>query len=266
MLKKELKIFFAALMFFSRIPCPQWVDHSAEYLNKATRYFPFIGWIVGALSFASYFIATNMFNAEISVILGMISGILVTGAFHEDGFAVVCVGFGGGWTKENILEIMNDSRVGAYGVIGLILLFLFKFYLLVQIVQLSFPFPFHVAITLFIVFIAAHAISRLAAASIVFTHAYVSEDLTSKSKPIAQDYSWKEVFGASFFGLAPILFLSYYQYQLLYSILTVAVARYFLARYYQKWIGGYIGDCLGATQQVCEVVFYLTIIGIWKFI
>ena len=266
MLKQELKIFFAALMFFSRIPCPKWVGHSPEYLNKATRYFPFIGWIVGALTFAFYFTARQIFNAEISVIIGMISGILITGAFHEDGFADVCDGFGGGWTKPQILEIMKDSRVGAYGVIGVILIILMKFYLLLQIVQ-THGFPvFNTSVTLLILFIAAHAISRLAAASIVFTHQYVREDLNSKSKPIAQDFSWKEVVGSSLFGLSPIIVLSFYHYQILYSIITVAVTRYFLARYFQKWIGGYTGDCLGATQQICEVVFYLSAIGIWNFI
>ena len=40
----------------------------------------------------------------------MISTIWLTGAFHEDGFADVCDGFGGGWTKDKILTIMKDSR------------------------------------------------------------------------------------------------------------------------------------------------------------
>lgn len=266
MLKQELKIFFAALMFFSRIPCPKWVDHSPEYLNKATRYFPLIGWILGVFTFAFYFAANQIFNAEISVIISMISGILITGAFHEDGFADVCDGFGGGWTKHQILEIMKDSRVGAYGVIGVILIMLMKFYLLLQVVHTPISLVINTSFTLLILFIAAHAISRLAAASIVFTHAYVREDLNSKSKPIAQDFSWKEVVGSSLFGLSPIIFLSFYQYQILYTIIIVTATRYFLARYFQKWIGGYTGDCLGATQQVCEVVFYLSAIGIWKFI
>ena len=100
----------------------------------------------------------------------------------------------------------------------------------------------------------------------MFTHRYVRDDLTGKSKPIAQDFSWKEVVGASLSGLSPVIVLSFYQYQLLYAIITVAVTRYFLARYFKKWIGGYTGDCLGATQQVSEIVFYVSIIGIWKFI
>jgi adenosylcobinamide-GDP ribazoletransferase len=109
-------------------------------------------------------------------------------------------------------------------------------------------------------------VSRLAAISIVFTHEYSREDATSKSKPIAQAYSWKEVVGAVFFGLTPLAILSYFEWQLILIIVPVFLTRFFLARYFQKWIGGYTGDCLGATQQVCEVVFYLSAIALWKFI
>jgi adenosylcobinamide-GDP ribazoletransferase len=56
---------------------------------------------------------------DIAVLFSMIASVLVTGAFHEDGFADVCDGFGGGWTKEN-LDDYEDSAIGAYGAIGLI--------------------------------------------------------------------------------------------------------------------------------------------------
>jgi adenosylcobinamide-GDP ribazoletransferase len=119
---------------------------------------------------------------------------------------------------------------------------------------------------IFLLFISAHSLSRLAAISIIFTHEYSRDDATSKSKPIAKNHTWKEVFGAFFFGLIPLLALSYFQYKILLVLIPVFLTRYFLARYFQKWIDGYTGDCLGATQQVCEVVYYLSILFIWKFI
>ena len=258
-MKKEIHIFFTALMFYTRIPCPKNIDHNPDYLNKASRYFPFIGWIVGGISFAVYYFFSIIFSQDIAIILAIIAGILTTGAFHEDGFADVCDGFGGGWTKEKILIIMKDSAIGAYGAIGLVLLFLLKFQALSTLSSLS-------AICNLLLFGSAHAISRLAAISIVFTHEYSRDDASSKSKPIAQSYTWREVWSAFFFGLMPLLFLSYFQWQFALAIIPVIIARFFLARYFQKWIDGYTGDCLGATQQVCEVVFYLSIIGIWKFI
>jgi adenosylcobinamide-GDP ribazoletransferase len=238
-------------------------------LNKASRYFPLIGWIVGGISFGIYSISSILFSHEIAIILSIIVGILTTGAFHEDGFADVCDGFGGGWTKEKILIIMKDSAIGAYAGIGLVLLFLLKFQSLEQstndIQQLGFT-VYCPQFPLLLLFMAAHSVSRLAAISIVFTHKYSRDDASSKSKPIAQSYSWREVLGAFVFGLLPLLLLSYYQWHLLLVLLPVFVARIFLARYFQKWIDGYTGDCLGATQQVCEVVFYLSIIALWKFI
>ncbi|MGL2994961.1 adenosylcobinamide-GDP ribazoletransferase [Flavobacterium sp. TSSA_36] len=266
-MKKQVHIFFTALMFYTRIPCPKNIGHNPDYLNKASRYFPLIGWIVGAITFGVYAAASWLWNAEIGMVLSMMASVLVTGAFHEDGFADVCDGFGGGWTKTKILTIMKDSAIGAYGAIGLVLLFLLKYMSLVTLAKSEALFTNYASLfTLFLVFITGHSLSRLAAISIVFTHEYSREDATSKSKPIAQQYSWKEVVGALFFGLLPLLALLSNHAIIGLVVLPVFLARYFLARYFQKWIDGYTGDCLGATQQVCEVIFYLTLLTIWKFI
>ena len=161
---------------------------------------------------------------------------------------------------------MKDSAIGAYGAIGLVLLFLLKFQALYNLVFLSQICNLQPVICNLLLFVSAHSISRLSAISIVFTHEYSREDASSKSKPIAKSFTWKEVVGALFFGLLPIVVLSFFQWQLILALIPVFIARFFLARYFQKWIDGYTGDCLGATQQVCEVIFYLSIIGIWKFI
>jgi adenosylcobinamide-GDP ribazoletransferase len=263
-MKKELHIFFTCLMFYTRIPCPKNIDHNPEYLNKATRYFPFIGWIVGSISFLIFYFFSFFLSTEIAVIFAIITSVLTTGAFHEDGFADVCDGFGGGWTKEKILIIMKDSAIGAYGAIGLVLLFLLKFKLLTEGILLFTSDNSHLLI--FLLFISAHALSRLAAISIIFTHEYSRYDASSKSKPIANNHSWREIFGAFLFGLIPLLALAFFQCKILFAIIPVFLTRYFLARYFQKWIDGYTGDCLGATQQVCEVIYYLSILFLWKFI
>jgi adenosylcobinamide-GDP ribazoletransferase len=263
-MKKELHIFFTCLMFYTRIPCPKNIDHNPDYLNKATRYFPFIGWIVGSISFLAFYLFSLFLATETAVIIAIIASILTTGAFHEDGFADVCDGFGGGWTKEKILMIMKDSAIGAYGAIGLVVLFLLKFKLLSESIALFNNENSYFLI--YLLFISAHALSRLAAISIIFTHEYSRDDASSKSKPIAKKHTWKEISGSFFFGLLPLLVFSYFQYKFLLALIPVFIMRYFLARYFQKWIDGYTGDCLGATQQVCEVVYYLSILLLWKFI
>lgn len=257
MLKNELKIFFTAVMFYTRIPCPAWVDHSDEYLNKATRYFPLIGWIVGLFSGIILYLTSLIFPFSIAVLISMLSSVVLTGAFHEDGFADVCDGFGGGWTKSKILDIMKDSRVGTYGVAGLLFILLLKFF---SILTLSEADIILACKTLFV----AHTTSRFLAILLRLNLDYVRENEDSKAKPIAKQTSFKDYITAAVFGLVPLLvFESYF---ILLALIPMSVAIVYLRNYYKKWIGGYTGDCLGAAQQVCETVFYLSVLVLWKFI
>lgn len=241
-------------MFYTRIPCPAWVDHSEEYLNKATVYFPVIGWIAGGLGAVVYYGGTLAFGAEISVAMSMIAGILLTGAFHEDGFADVCDGFGGGWTKEKILEIMKDSRVGAYGAIGLVLVLGFKFLLLVAILQKYSSF-----VPVLLLLVSVHAVSRFVAVTLIYTHSYAKENEDSKAKPVAKKLAFSELSVAFGFAIVPLAGLVWLTQNPLYGLVFVplGLVKWYMGRYFQRWIGGYTGDCLGATQQVAEITAYL---------
>jgi adenosylcobinamide-GDP ribazoletransferase len=263
-MKKQLDIFFTALMFYTRIPCPKNITHDPTYLNKATRYFPLIGWIVGAIGALVFAVSYKLFSLEIAVLLSLVANILTTGAFHEDGFADVCDGFGGGWTKEKILKIMKDSAIGAYGAIGLVMLFAIKFYAIKKVIDTDWNDTL-ILIECLITFIMVQALSRLTAISIIFTTDYVRDDETSKSKPVGQNNTWKEILGAFIFGLAPLSYFVFISWKFVLIFLPLIFLRYFLIRYFKKWIGGYTGDCLGASQQIAEVVIYLTIIVITNF-
>ncbi|MCO4293828.1 adenosylcobinamide-GDP ribazoletransferase [Solitalea sp. MAHUQ-68] len=245
----QLNLFLTAIMFYTRIPCPKWVDHRAEYLNRATVYLPIVGWLVGGTCALVFWLSSFLFPATLSILLSMISGILLTGAFHEDGFGDVCDGFGGGWTKQRILEIMKDSRVGAYGVIGIVLMLAVKFFGLNAINPLIIPF----------VIIISHSLSRATALSFIYTHEYSRENEDSKAKPVAQKLPLISFLLAIFWGLFPLLIFCWWQNEWLYSlvIIPLILLHYFLGRYFQKWIGGYTGDCLGATQQLAEVIIYM---------
>src|SRR6201985_2249913 len=132
-MKKQGRIFLTAVMFLTRIRVPRTIDHSPEYLQQAPRYFPVVGWIVGAFSALSFLVFSRYISTDLGILASMITGILLTGAFHEDGFADVCDGLGGGWTKEKILMIMKDSRIGAFGAIGLLGILGSKFLLLKEL-------------------------------------------------------------------------------------------------------------------------------------
>lgn len=262
-MKEEIRIFFTALMFYTRIPCPKNIDHSPKYINKATRYFPLIGWIVGAISFVVFYLSLFLFDTGIAVIFSIVAGVLVTGAFHEDGLADVFDGFGGGWTKTKILEIMKDSRVGAYGVISLIFLFAIKYFslnnLLLKVDSTNY-------LLIALIFVAYHSLARLTAINIVFTSHYTREDETSKAKPIAKAHSITEIAGAYFFGLFPLFVLCFINWGFSVVLFPLFLLYFFSKRYFQKWIDGYTGDCLGTVEQLAECVTLLTFLALWRFL
>lgn len=259
-MKKELRLFFTALMFLTRIPVPSFADHAPEYLQKSSRYFPIVGMIVGALCAAVLLIFQRFLSLELSLLFSMIAGLFITGAFHEDGFADVCDGFGGGWTKDRILEIMKDSRLGTYGTAGLVGMMATKFLILRDLLH-----SFHLSdnTIVFFVLVAAHALSRTMAVLSIQYFPYVRMDDTSKSKPSASaKLSRPALAFAVLTPLAVFLFLPVY---FLLSIPVALLVTLLMNRYFKKWIGGHTGDCLGAVQQVTEVCIYLSFLLIWNY-
>jgi len=253
-MKKEFRIFLTTIMFFTRLHCPKWVDHSPEYLQKSSRYLPLIGIIVGIIGALVYLASSFVFPRSIAILMSMISTIYVTGAFHEDGLADMCDGFGGGFSKEAILRIMKDSRTGTFGVIGLLFVLALKFNALYQIPFMQLP----------LVLIAGHALSRFVTTTLLYTHDYAREEANSKVKQAAARMSARSLVVGAIFGIAPlILFFNPYIFLLL---IPVFLTRWYLGKLFMKRIGGQTGDCAGATQQICEVVFYLSFIVLWKFI
>lgn len=247
-------------MFYTQIPVPEMKEYYPEDLNKATRFMPLIGWIVGLISASFYFIGDWLFGYSIGVLLAIMSGVITTGAFHEDGLADAFDGFGGGWTKTKILDIMKDSRIGTYGSVSLIFLFGLKYLslhtLLTQITD---------KLSIILLFICYHSLARLTSIAITFTASYSREDATSKVKPIAIQHTWKEVSGAFVFGLIPLIALMFNNISYLLVILPLFLLGYFSRRYFIKWIDGYTGDCLGAVEQLGECLCLLTFIILWKF-
>ena len=260
-MKQEIRLFFTALMFYTRIPCPSNIDHNEDALNKASRYFSLIGWIVGGLSFLVFHLSSFLFDQSIAVILSLATGILITGAFHEDGFADVVDGFGGGWTKQQILDIMKDSRLGAYGAIAILLLLLLKYSALNSLLLSSENWYLN-----FLIFISYHSLARLTSINIVFTSQYSREDEKSKAKPIAKSVGINEIIGAYFFGMLPLAFLINYNWQFIFIAVPLFILYYRSKRYFEKWLHGYTGDCLGAVEQLAECICILFYLGIWKYI
>ncbi len=251
-MKRQLNLFLHALQFYSRIPTGK-IDYSEENLTQSLRYFPLVGIIVGTVGAIAFMLSMLVFPKSVAVVAAIISMVAVTGALHEDGVSDFFDGFGGGYTKERILEIMKDSHVGAYGVIALIFLFLGKFSLLFSIEIDQLP----------VVLIAAHASSRFMAVLLVKFSRYARTE-KSKSSHSRNPLSRTTFVTALILGILPLFLISWLIAicaVIIYLIIFSAVKRYV-----EKKIGGFTGDILGTLQQLCEITFYATYIGVITYI
>jgi adenosylcobinamide-GDP ribazoletransferase len=256
-LQYQLRLFFLALQFFTRLPIPRWVGFDPVWQRHAIRYFPAVGIVVAAVSIVVYALAMHLWPQTVAVLLSMIAGLLVTGAMHEDGMADTCDGLGAGGGVERILAIMRDSHIGVFGVAGMVLTLGLKYTVLVTL-----P-PHHVVAALLL----GHTLSRLACLSLIRSLPYLRAE--GKAIALAQQISGAECW----IGVAtalPLLLLAgclgWLPWSgLLCGVILAALGRGYLARLFVRRIGGYTGDCLGAVQQVSEALFYLGLAATFRF-
>lgn len=247
---KHLHLLLLAISFYTRIPIHRSLN--TELLAAASIYLPVIGWLVGSLTALVFYGATLLWPTPVAVLLSLVMSLLLTGALHEDGFADVCDGFGGGRDKEHCLTIMQDPRLGSFGVLGLVCLLLLKISLLTSLPANHTPW----------LLLAGHSLSRFAPLWLMHGYDYARIG-TSKSQQAVMRLSPAQLGYAAVYALLPLLFLPGL---CAVALVPMAVITLGLGRYFKSRIGGYTGDCLGASQQVTETVFYLTTSALWTFI
>jgi adenosylcobinamide-GDP ribazoletransferase len=243
----ELRYFLTALGYFTRVPVPRWVGFERHYLNAAARYFPLVGLMVGGVAALVYLAALRVLPASVAVLLSMTATLVLTGAFHEDGLADCVDAFGGGYTRDDVLRIMHDSRIGAFGAIALVVSLALKWQTLAAL-------PLMHAVRLML---AAHAASRTFAISYLLTLDYVRAE--GKAKPVAQRMSATAFALAAVCGL-PWLFWPDWRLGCV-TLAVLAALRFLIGRYFVRRLGGYTGDCLGFAQQLFELAIYLIGLG-----
>ncbi len=246
-MQPQLTLLLLAISFFTRIPVRLPAEITPAQLNQASRYFAVVGILVGIICSLFYAVSVEYLPKSIAVLIAMAASLLVTGAFHEDGWADVWDGFGGGWSVEQKLNIMKDSRLGTYGAAALFIILLLKFQ---SLMALASPVA---------ALIVANTLSRVVATSLIYDMPYVALDATSKVKPLAQDLSKNSLTILLVTGLVVGLwFLPLSECFLLLVILFLF--RALLASWFNRQLGGYTGDCLGAAQQSSEIVIYLSLL------
>ena len=252
-LRKELQRLAGAVIFYSRIPLPSnWFSEENSY---SSRYFSLVGWIAGGACAAVWMLAEMFISGKFSwqsfpespepvaVLLGLVIGVLITGALHEDGFADTCDGLGHGGSIEEKLRIMKDSRIGTYGTLGILLLVQLKFFSLLQIETELLPW----------MWISGHSLSRFLAISQLRFIAYVQDSMNSKSSAMT-NISKTDLAVNLIIGFLPLLVI--WNHAWLGFFASILMWLYLMA-FFRKKLGGITGDCMGSTQQLTEVIFYI---------
>ena len=262
-----IRHFLLAVQFFTRIPVTgrlaQWVGYSPVMLRASAAHFPAVGWIVALVACVVYAMAASLlaagsFTPLAAAVLSTIATVLLTGGFHEDGLADVADGLGGSPDRQRALDIMKDSRIGAFGAMALVLGLLAKVSLLAVLGS-------HGTGTAVAALAGAHVLSRFAPLLLVRALPHVGDDASSKSKPLADSISRAALLVAGLWCV-PALVLTAWMTDivvLLAAMTACGLALLWMWRLFARRLQGFTGDCLGATQQVCEVAFCLGVALAW---
>ena len=232
----------SAFQFMTRLPLPS-VPDAPEPLARAAKFFPVVGLVIGLGAAGLNRVLSGHVSRSIIAITALTYLVLITGALHEDGLADAADGFGGGWTKDRILLIMHDSRMGAFGVIALILSLLARYILLSELAAARF--------TSYV--IVAHVLCRWSALPLGVLLRPARQD--GQGTQIARRTSVLSLIFAT--GVTLVICYWLLRKQMWLPIAVTVALTLLTAAYYRSQIGGVTGDCFGATNQLAEIAVYL---------
>ena len=231
----------AAFQFLTIFPAVIRRVFTPQEMARAVGWFPLVGVMLGALLYGINHFAQMIFPASISAALTLIAWVLFTRAFHLDGFMDTCDGLFGGWTPERRLEIMKDSRVGAFGVAGGALALLLKYTALAS------------SLNLLPALVTSAVLARWGMALAIFAFPYARE--SGLGREMKDHVGWAQIILATCIALITIWFTSG-----IMGLIAFALASLTLwvgARYILRLIPGLTGDSYGALCEGIELVILL---------
>ncbi len=249
----------AGLTLFTRFPFWKIKKIPADAFKRAVEWWPLAGWFTGGTMAISYLIASQLWTAHVALLIPLVVRILITGALHEDGLADVCDGLGGGTTPTRRLEIMKDSHIGTYGVLGLIV-----YNLLIYCTLLSGYEHIH-----WMVFLIFDPGCKAISTQLINILPYARPVEQSKIQAVYQRISLISSLRAIFIGLLPLLLWCMWNttHGIAFSRVLISYALpmcipifvlLILTSLFKKKIGGYTGDCCGATFLLLELSAFLS--------
>jgi len=246
-MKNELASFLLALQFLTRLPIATENMFTPQRLSSSVKYYPLVGVLIGALCASIYWAAINVFAGPVAVLIAIAAGLLLTGAFHEDGLADTFDGIGGGETRERSLEIMKDSRLGTYGTGALVMALAIKAAALMTL-------PIGMVC---LALICGHGLSRLSSILVISSSQYARDEGTAK--PVVEGISPLGLATALATGIAILILWAFVHpiTGVIWGVVGLMLGHGLMRLFYERKLRGYTGDTLGAAQQASEIGFYL---------
>lgn len=256
-MQKSLNIFkwcnnlWAAFIFFTRLPFWRLHEPPKECYKTVVEHWPLTGWLTGGAMAATLYFGSMILPYAVAVVAAIVVRLLVTGALHEDGLADFLDGFGGGGTdRQRILDIMKDSHIGTYGVLGLIL-----YELLLGAALLSLPRE-----TASLAIMAADPFSKMMASQLVLMMPYARTEETAKNKTVYRKTGWLAGMSIAVQGLLPMVcFLWLTSLSWILIVILPCIVMAFLCLLIWRRLRGYTGDCCGAVCLLVELTVYLAV-------
>lgn len=250
-LQNTFKRTLAALSFFTRLPFWRMANLEKRHYERVVPLWGLVGWFTGGVMAAVFMAAAACgLSTGTAVALALTCRVLLTGALHEDGFADFCDGFGGGTGRQRTLEIMKDSHIGTYGVLGLVLYFLLTWNCMAEVFRCGLS-P--------LVFVAADAACKYLSSTIVWFLPYARKEEEAKTKMAYAQTPAGEKVASLVIGLLPMAVLTAQEPRLALCLTAPVFCCLLLFAFMRRRIQGYTGDCCGATFIITESAFYLTL-------
>jgi adenosylcobinamide-GDP ribazoletransferase len=244
--------FLTAVQFLTRVPVPR-LNYDLQSLSRAVKFFPVVGLIIGGAAALLHLLLSPHLPRLVTALLVVSFLVAITGCLHEDGLADSADAFGGGSSREQILAILKDSRIGSYGGAALSLSLVARVFLLASLplAQVS------------QYLIAAHVLCRWTTLPLSYYLAPARDrDKEAKAGQGARIASLTTrgtlTTGSIFTLIVCILTLRMHAVSAVTTTLLITLLSGF---HYRQRIQGVTGDCFGATNQLAEMAVYLT--GVW---
>ncbi|ABD07979.1 cobalamin-5'-phosphate synthase [Rhodopseudomonas palustris HaA2] len=242
-----------AIQFMTVLPTRGAARLDADWVLSAVKYFPLVGAMIGFVCAGVLLIASTIWTGTVAATLAILAGVILTGALHEDGVADTADGLFGGRTREQRLLIIKDSRIGSYGAVTLVAS------LLLRIVVLASLPPWLGAAAL----VAGHSLGRAGIVLVMSVLPYAGNVATAKlNYPTQRIGTADAIVAAAFTALGMMWLVIGDAGAAACGLAGAVIAGLLPALAAHRLLGGYVGDVLGATEQLAQIGLLLGVAAI----